>query len=95
MPDLLVELDGKTVPLTACQYVLWAECGCPQGVAVAGSDIVTEEHAWKLFFDLKRDREKAKKTRRLELMTHARYRAEVSALMIRPCPHTTDRKSVV
>jgi len=87
MPDLLVQLDGATVPLSSCDYVMWGLCGCPTGVASAGDDIVTEDDAWKLFFHLKRDREKAKRIRRLELMTHSRYCADVMPLMLAPCPH--------
>lgn len=85
---LLVEIDGETVPLYGCDYVVWAPCGCPQSVVSAGDDIVTEDDAWKLIYDTKRERDRAKSLRRMELMTHKRYCAEVSPLMYGKCPHT-------
>lgn len=85
---LLAEIDGKAVPLAACDWVLWAPCGCPTGVAVAREEVVTEAAAWKVFFDTKREGDKRQRLGfRLELMTHARWSAEVCDLMRTRCPH--------
>lgn len=85
---LMVELDGVTVPLADCDYVLWKPCGCPRGVSVARLDVVTEDDAWKSFFPTKRERERVQRQgHRMELMTHTRYLAEVYELMRAKCPH--------
>lgn len=84
---LLVEIDGKTVPLDACDWVLWMPCGCPGGVTVARLS-PTEGDAWKEFFDRKRDRErKQRQGYRMELVTHDRWKLEISELMRAECPH--------
>lgn len=95
---LMVELEGRTVPLNGCQYVLWEACGCPRGVSLASEHrpdpVITEDDAWRMFFDRKRDRERAQRNGlRIELMTHDRYSREVYPLMLqRTCPHRTTAK---
>lgn len=90
--DLMVELEGNTVPLEGCDYVLWAACGCPKGVTQAGAHevapVVTEDDAWKQFYSRKAERAAAKKRGvRMELMTRQRYSAEVFPLMAGLCQH--------
>ncbi|GAA3958131.1 hypothetical protein GCM10023085_45760 [Actinomadura viridis] len=91
--NLMVELEGKTVPLAGCQYVLWEACGCPRGVTYASPDrpdpVITEDDAWKEFFARKRERDRVQREGlRMELMTHERYSREVYPLMLkRACPH--------
>jgi hypothetical protein len=84
------EVDGQTVPLADCVWVLWLPCGCPRGVTVARS-APTEDDAWKAFYDGRgRWQEIAHAIRRgerMELMTHARYSAEVYERMLARCPH--------
>lgn len=90
---LMVELEGRTVPLNGCQYVLWEACGCPRGVTVASEGppepVITEDDAWRMFFDRKRDRDRAQRDGlRIELMTKDRWSREVYPLMRRwDCPH--------
>lgn len=50
---------------------------------------VTEDDAWKIFYSLKRDRDRKQKAGyRMELLTHERYSREVYPLMRqRHCPH--------
>lgn len=97
--DLKIELEGKTVPLSSCDYVLWQPCGCPRGVTQAGAHridpVVTEHDAWKQFFAYKRERVAAQKRGlRMELMTRGRYSAEVHPLMLeRTCPHKPEAES--
>lgn len=96
---LMVQLEGRTVPLNGCQYVLWEACGCPRGVTVASEGrpepIVTEDDAWRMFFDYKRDRERAQRNGlRIELMTKDRWSREVMPLMMQAnCPHKTTAKA--
>jgi len=93
---LSVEINGKQVPLTECDWVMWAPCGCPQGVTVAalpasGRVIATEDAAWKEFYDRKRDSDRARRQGlRLELMTHERYCREASPRMTEKCQHRCD-----
>lgn len=90
---LMVELEGRTVPLNGCQYVLWEACGCPRGVTVASEGppepVITEDDAWRMSFDRKRDRDRAQRDGlRIELMTKDRWSREVYPLMRRwDCPH--------
>jgi hypothetical protein len=84
---LSATIDGQHVPLTACDWVLWGPCGCPWGVS-AGWAYEGEESVWKAHYHTKRDRDRARrKGARLELMTHARWCAEVADRMKVRCPH--------
>lgn len=84
---LLAEIDGQTVPLSECDWVKWAPCGCPVGVTVARY-AATEHDAWKAFYDRKRDIDRAQRQGySMELVTHARWGAQVMHLMTSPCPH--------
>jgi hypothetical protein len=84
---LLAEIGGEHIPLTDCDWVLWGPCGCPFGVSVAIYS-VTEEAAWKSFYERKRDIDRAQRRgERMELMAHARYRAEVADRMKARCGH--------
>jgi hypothetical protein len=90
---LSAEIDGKYVPLTECDWVLWRRCGCPQGVCTAATRSMvlapTEDAAWREFYDTNRDVAKAQRDgMRLELMTHARYSAEACPRMNADCPHS-------
>ncbi|KAB2347325.1 hypothetical protein [Actinomadura rudentiformis] len=85
---LLAEIDGELVQLDDCDWVLWAPCGCAIGVVVA-RHTPTEDAAWKEFYPTKREREsKQRKGYRMELVTHARWRDEISDLMRAACSHT-------
>jgi hypothetical protein len=85
---LMTEIDGAVTPLADCEWVLFAACGCPVGCMVA--DIApSEELAWKEHYPLKRDRDRAtREGLRMELMTRARWAAEIMPLMLaRNCTH--------
>ena len=85
--ELFARIGGEHVPLSRCDWVLWGPCGCPFGVTVARY-AVTEEAAWKSFYDTKREIERARRQgRRLELMTHDRWSREVYDRMIARCTH--------
>ncbi|WP_438479147.1 hypothetical protein [Streptomyces asiaticus] len=61
MPDLLVQIDDKTLPLTNCVWITWAPCGCPCGALTAAYEDdahATEQQAWQEIYPLKRDRDK-------------------------------------
>jgi len=91
MPELLVLIDEKPVPLHNCTWVEYAPCGCAVSVVMAamadGSRALpTEDDARRHLDPKKRDRDKAiRQGYRLELMTMDRYRADVD-LTVR-CPH--------
>ena len=91
MPELLILIDDKPVPLHDCAWVEYAPCGCAVSVVVAAMHdgtraLPTEEDARRHLEPNKRVRDKqVRQGYRLELMTMDRYRAEVD-LAIR-CPH--------
>lgn len=84
---LLAEIDGVATPLDECEWVLWAPCGCVPGVLVA-DEAPTEDAAWREFYPTKRERDrKQRQGYRMELVTHARWRDEISDLMRAGRPH--------
>lgn len=89
MPELMVQIDGATVPLTQCVWISFTDCGCPFGALTAAygdEAFATEEQALREFYPTKRERNRYwKKGYRLELMPWGRYRADID-LSIR-CPH--------
>ena len=86
--DLFAKIGDEHVSLTKCDWVLWGPCGCPFGVTVARY-AVTEDAAWKSFYETKREIAKAvRRGDHMELMTHDRYCAEVADRMRGRCPHT-------
>ncbi len=90
---LLAEIDGEHVPLESCDWVLWAACGCPLGVAMAASrsgavHAADEDAAWKVLYHRKRDIERAQRRgEHMELMTHVRWGTEVMPRMKERCTH--------
>lgn len=89
---LLTEIDGQAVPLDECDWVLWMPCGCAGGVTVARLSL-TEEDAWKEFFDRKRDRDrKRRQGYRMELVTQERWKSEISESMRKECPHKKESR---
>lgn len=86
--QLLVTLPGqdKPIPLADCEWVLWDSCGCAAG-AMYASAAPTEDAAWREWYPRKRDRDRARRTQRLEVMTRARWAQEVAPTMATPCPH--------
>lgn len=90
MPELLVQIDGKTLPLTTCVWITWAPCGCPCGALTAAygdTAYATEDQAWREIHPLKRERTKYQKQGyRLELMGWDRYRSDIN--LAGKCPHT-------
>lgn len=89
MPDLMVVIDGQTVPLTNATWIFFLACGCPYGAltaALGDEAFATEEQALREMYPTKRERDRYwKKGYRAELMSWDRYRAEID-LSVR-CPH--------
>lgn len=89
MPELLVQIDGQTHPLTKCVWITWSACGCPTGALTAAfgdEAFATEEQAWREHFPTKRERDRYRRQGyRMELMSWDRYRAEVD--LSARCPH--------
>ncbi len=89
MPELMVVIDGQTVPLTNAVWISFAACGCPFGALTAAfgdEAFATEEQALREIYPTKRERDRHfKRGHRIELMAWGRYLAEID-LSVR-CPH--------
>ncbi|MEU0393868.1 hypothetical protein ABZ208_13995 [Streptomyces sp. NPDC006208] len=82
---LLVELDGQPVELKDAVWVAYRPCGCACSVMDAdwgdGEVFASEDQAWREFYPLKKDRDRAiKQGYRLELVTFAHYRQHIDIL---------------
>jgi hypothetical protein len=81
VPNLMVEVDGETVPLASCAWIQREKCGCVVSVAlaVAGDRVlVSEEQAHKHFTPRRPSREKEiREGLRTELITMATYDASL------------------
>lgn len=74
---LLVELDGQTVPLSDCLWVLRRPCGCAVGLLL-GRCATSEDEALADFFSVKEEYEaKRNQGYRTELVTKARCDLEI------------------
>lgn len=79
---ILADIDGKHVPLSDCDWVLFGSSGRPYGVTV-GWAAPDEEPEWKIHSPRKRDRERAQRRGdHIELMTHERYSREIYPRML-------------
>ncbi|MGC5534301.1 hypothetical protein [Streptomyces sp. SR-10] len=82
MADLMVQIDGETVPLKDCAWSMWAKCGCMVAISMAVSGdriLATEEQAHKNHSPRKRDRDREiRNGYRWVLITMARYRSEIA-----------------
>lgn len=83
MSTILVQIDGKTLPLANCVWVEYRPCGCPCSVMNAdwGDDMVyaTEEQARREMYPLKRERDKAiKQGFKLEIVPFDHYRKAIN-----------------
>lgn len=83
MADLMVQIDGETVPLADCNWSMWAECGCMVAITMAVIDslvLATAEQAHKDHSPRKRDRDRETRLGyRWELITTDRYRREIAS----------------
>jgi hypothetical protein len=62
---------------TGDDWVLWAACGCPEGVCCASS-YPSEMDAWSAFYDTFAEAQEARQAgKRMELITHDRWCSEV------------------
>lgn len=89
MNELMVVIDGQTLPLKKCVWISFSACGCPFGALTAAygdTAHATEEQALRKIYPTKRERDRhAKRGDRVELMGWDRYRSEID-LSVR-CPH--------
>lgn len=85
--QLFIQLEGKTVPLANCDWVLFAPCKCPVGLTVAAA-ASTEDLAWKSHYPRKRERDARRDAGyRMVLMTRDRWAAEFMPAMQAGCAH--------
>jgi hypothetical protein len=81
MPELMVQIDGKTVPLSECGWFERRPCGCIVSALVAIVDsrvIATADQATRHWNPTKRERDlAAREGITVELMTMADYREHI------------------
>ncbi|WP_158813196.1 hypothetical protein [Streptomyces rimosus] len=87
MPDLMVNLDGRTVPLADCHWVLFDADGCAEG-SLFGRCAVDEEQAHQELRPLKRDRDReARRGYQVRLLTREQWRRDAKPCLLGRCEH--------
>ncbi|MEU2789092.1 hypothetical protein [Streptomyces sp. NPDC007100] len=87
MPDLMVNLGGRTVPLKDCFWVLFNGDGCAEGSQL-GRCAVDEEQAHKRFTPRQRDRDREiRQGYRVELVDRGQWRREAEPCFMGRCQH--------
>lgn len=87
MPELLVPLDGQTVPLKDCRWVKFAPDGCAIS-SLLGSCAVDEDDAHREFTPRRRDRERdMRRGYSLELLTREQWQERAKACFLGRCQH--------
>lgn len=85
--NLLVEIDGQTVPLNRCFWVRFTPDGCAEGSS-HGETAMDAEAAHQWFTPRLRDRDREnRKGYRHELVTAFRWDAEVKPCLLGKCTH--------
>jgi hypothetical protein len=85
--QLLVEIDGRTYPLRDCFWVRFEPNGCASGSAL-GDTASSPDAAHERFSSTKRARERENRAGyRHELVTRARWQAEVKPCLLGECTH--------
>lgn len=91
MPDLMVQVDGQTVPLKGCFWVRFDNAGCATGSAHAVSGLTTlatAEQAQQDLVPYKRDRDReTKQGVRYELLTKQQWREQAMPCFTGDCQH--------
>ncbi|MGY0062764.1 hypothetical protein ACWY4P_40565 [Streptomyces sp. LZ34] len=91
MPDLLVQIDDKTLPLAACFWVRFDANGCATGSVRPTSalrTLATAEQAQEWAIPHKRDRDRENKQGvRYELLTHKQWDTQAKPCLLGKCKH--------
>lgn len=84
---LMVEVDGQTLPLSSCRWVLFDADGCAFG-SIYGDTAVNAEQAHKEFAPLKRHRDKQiREGYTVRLLTSETTKKAVDACFLGTCVH--------
>ncbi|MFJ1647927.1 hypothetical protein [Streptomyces sp. NPDC088258] len=88
MPDLMVQIDGQTIPLKDCFWVLADTTGCVYSSA-HGNTAVNEEAAHRHFTP--RQHERARHNRQgwtVQLLTPQQWSEQAKPCFMGRCPHS-------
>jgi hypothetical protein len=87
MPELLVRIDGQTLSLRSCHWVLFGPNDCAYA-SEYGDGAVGPEEAHKNFTPLKRDRDRqSRQGFRVELLSKEQWRKQAGPCFYRTCQH--------
>ncbi|MGW6741724.1 hypothetical protein ACWGDX_13515 [Streptomyces sp. NPDC055025] len=87
MPELLVRIDGQTVPLSSCFWVIADPTGCVYS-STRGTTAVDEEAAHRHFTPRQNDR--ARQNRQVwtvRLLTREQWREQAKPCFLDRCQH--------
>lgn len=84
MPELMVQIDGETLPLGSCHWVLFDSKDCAQASSY-GTQAVDAEAAHRHFRPRQRDRNRP--GHRVELLTKDQWRDQAAPCFYGTCAH--------
>ena len=87
MPELLVQLDGQTVPLQCCRWVQFTADGCAIA-SLLGDCAVDADAAHREFTPRQRDRDRqTRQGHQVELLTRDQWKQRAEACLLGGCQH--------
>lgn len=90
---LMVEIDGQTVALNDCHWVLFDQDGCAFG-SIHGDTALNAEAAHREFAPLKRHREKQiREGYVVRLVSGSQWKAQAEACFFGKCDHVKQAAS--
>lgn len=85
--NLMVEIDGQTLPLRSCHWVLFGPNNCAYG-SEYGDGATDAEQAHKNFTPRQRDRDRqTRQGYRVELLTKDQWREQAGPCFYGKCTH--------
>jgi hypothetical protein len=92
MPELMVKIDGVSVPLRSCHWVLFGPDGCARG-SEYGDGAFTADDAHRNFTPRQRDRDRqTRQGYRIEFLSKRQWREQAAPCFYGTCQH---RKAAV
>jgi hypothetical protein len=89
MPDLMVQIDDQTVPLTRCKWVLLDPAGCAFSSST-GDSFVDAEQAHKPWKPRQRDRDRQiRQGWTVQLVTNDAWSTDIAPCFYGTCEHRT------
>jgi len=87
MPQLMVQIDGVTLPLSDCFWVRYNPAGCAVG-SLHGECAIDAEQAHKEFTSRQRDRDReTRQGYRHELLTREQWQQHAQPCLLGKCQH--------